>query len=143
MLFLLPIIMVTLSFIPFGYANPNVSTAREDGTPTDTFGIGEKVRIIAYSSDPCPYDIIVTDSDGIVRFTDHSDVPNYNKVITGITDKPGWWEVKAGAVHARYGIALYNVIPVVPFGTLGVIAACFSALGIAKLQKRRKLNISK
>jgi len=141
MLFLLPIAMVTLTFIPIGYANPNVYTAKEDGTPADTFEMGEKVRIIAYSSNPCPYDIIVTDSEGLVRFTDTSYVPNYDEVVPGITDKLGWWEVKAGTVSTRYGTAFYNVIPEVPLGTLAAVVACFSAFGITLMQKRSKFNI--
>lgn len=142
-LFLLPVAVVTLTFIPYGYANPNVYTAKEDGTITDTFAMGEKVRIIAYSSNPCPYEVVVTDSDGVVRFTDTSNVPNYDKVVTGITDKPGWWEVKAGTTFTHYGIALYNVIPEVPLGTLAAVAACFSALGLTVMQKRSKFNTSK
>jgi len=143
MLFLLPVALITLTLIPCGYANPNVYTAKEDGTPTDTFSMGEKVRIIAYSSNPCPYEIVVTDSDGVVRFTDTSDVPNYENVVPGITDKPGWWEVKAGTVSTYYGIAFYNVIPEVPLGTLAAVVACFSALGVTVMQKRSKFNTSK
>ena len=116
----------------------NVYTTREDGSTTDTFAMGENVRIVAYSTDPCPYEIVIIDSEGVIRYTETCNTPNYEKVLNGITDKPGWWEVKAGATSTRYATAFFNVIPEIPFGTLSILLTCFAALGISLLQKRVK-----
>lgn len=129
-----------LALAPNAYANPNVSTYNEDGTLTDRFIMGEKVRIIAYSSYPePPYEIIVIDPDGITRFTDTSNFTNYDSgLLSGITDKPGWWEVKAGKAGIKYGTAWYNVVPEVPLGTLSILITCFAALGISTFRKHFK-----
>lgn len=125
-----------LALAPNGYTNPNVYTAKEDGTPTDIFAMGEKVRITAYSSNPCPYEIIIIDSEGEVRFTDTSDLPNYDRVWSGITDKNGWWEVKAGEASTHYATGFYHVVPESPFGTLSIVITCFAALGMILFRKR-------
>lgn len=122
--------------------NPWVYTCKEDGTPSDQFAAGEKVMIIAYSANPCPYDIIVYDPDRIIRFTDQSTEPNYKNTVSGITDKPGWWEVKAGTSSTHYASAWYHdVIPEVPFGTMAILLSMFGALGFFAMKKKRNFFI--
>jgi len=117
-----------------GGGNPWVATFREDGLPSDVFNKGEKVNITAYSSNPLPYEVIVKDSDGLIRYTDKSYTPRYSKVVSDITDKLGWWEVEAGSATTHYASAWYTVIPEVPLGTIAVLLAGFTAA----LIKRRK-----
>jgi hypothetical protein len=128
---------ITLAPNVYADGNPWVATFKEDGTPSDVFDIGEKVNITAYSAST-PYDIIVKDSDGVTRYTDTSSTPRYSKVISGITDKLGWWEVKAGSAATFYASAWYKVIPEVPLGVVAVLTACFAGLGVKQLRRRRK-----
>jgi hypothetical protein len=136
------IVLAFTTLAPNVYAdgNPWVATFKEDGTPSDVFDIGEKVNITAYSAS-VPYDIIVKDSDGVTRYTDTSSTPRYSKIISGITDKLGWWEVTAGSAETYYASAWYKVIPEVPLGVVAVLTACFAGLGVKRLRVRRKETV--
>ena len=138
-LILLTAAATTIILTPKAYA-ASVYTAKEDGTQTDKFAMGEKVRIIAYSSS-CPYNIVIIDSNGITRYTVTSNTPKYDQIWDNITDKPGWWEVKAGTASTSYATAFYNVIPETPLGTISMIIACFAAFGMSIFRKRIKLKL--
>jgi hypothetical protein len=133
--------MLTLILTPNAYAgNPSVATYdATTGALKEVFEIGEDVNITAYS-ESTPYEIIVKDSDGMTRFTDESDTPRYSKIISGITDKLGWWEVIAGSESTYYASAWYKVVPETPLGVIAILFACFASLGIRRYHLKRKLD---
>jgi len=130
-----------------------VMTASEDGTPTETFQMGENVRIIA-GSNSVPFNIVVEDPDGIMRHRETVYIFSYDKVLSTITGKPGWWKVRIeegeiiirgtqpNAVPPPQASTEYltapelNAVPEVPLGTIMIVSAFFAALGIVAFRKR-------
>jgi len=137
-------ITLVIFAMPYGYAM-GVYTAKEDGTITATFRIGEKVRIIADA--PTPYNIIVADPQVITRYIETSLTIKYDKTLSGLTDKIGKWEVRitplrgstiVAITSAQYTTAIANVVPEIPFGTLSMLLAFSAAFGISIFWKRNK-----
>jgi len=130
-----------------------IITAREDGTPTNTFILGEKVRIII-SSQNCILTIEVKDPDNQVAYIEHPLDSYYNRTITGITNKPGTWTitVEESTVQPRsasttsirktytknYVTTSLNVTPEVPLGTIVIIATFLAAFGVTIVKNKQK-----
>ena len=132
----------------------NVYTADANGTRTDTFLMGDKIRIIAYGVSP--YSIDLTDPDGFVRYTDTSRAVRFDKVLTGYTDKPGKWIVRITerfngpqplgqsmiepssfiTTDTEYMTVVQNAIPEAPLGTLAISIALCMALALGIFYKR-------
>ena len=102
------------------------------GTLREIFGVGEDIRIIASSSDK-PITIVILDPDGIVVHTETVDAYDYNKILSGLTTKLGWYTVEASSpidiVRKNYGCTFFHVIPEIPLGTLGSLATLILGLG--------------
>ena len=141
--------VVIISTIPHVYA-ATVYTAKEDGTITQTFEMGDTVRIIAHST-TVPCDIIVKGPNGLTRYKETTSSVNYDKVLSGITTEPGWWIVE---VHPRGGVkplatpeaevtstpyltSYNNVVPEAPLGTISIFISFFAALGISLFRKKK------
>lgn len=131
----------------------SVITASEDGTPVDTFQMGDNVRIIA-GSEAVPFTIVIEDPDGFICHRETVYVFSYDEVLSTITGKPGWWKVRIeeGQIIVRgtqpdalpppQASTQYlttpelNNVPEVPLGTIMIVSAFFAALGIIALRKR-------
>lgn len=138
-LIVLTAVMLAPNVYACGGGNPSVATYDViTGALKEIFNIGEDVNITAYS-EYTPYEVIVIDSEGVTRFTDTSTTPRYSKIVSGITDKLGWWEVKAGTETTHYGTAWYQVIPEAPLGAIMILTACFAGLGVTQLRRKKKL----
>jgi hypothetical protein len=148
---LLFLAVVAISFTPQVHA-ASIYAAKEDGTITSTFEMGEKVRIVAYSGS-LPIEIIIKDPEGVTRHRETVYTLNYDKILSGITDQPGWWEVtmreggeiapralSADPTSTQYLTSFNNVIPEVPLGTLSILIAFFAAFSITLFRKRSKLK---
>ena len=146
---LLFLTVAVISFTPQAHA-ASISLAKVDGTITNTFEMGEKVRIVAYSTSPL-IEIIIKDPNGDIRHKETVDAHEYNKTLSKITDQPGWWEVtmrESGEITPRalsadptsthYLTSFNNVIPEVPLGTLSILIAFSAAFGISLFRKRSK-----
>lgn len=141
--------VMVISFTPQVHA-ASIYTAKVDGTITNTFEMDEKVRIIAYSRNP-PIEIIIKDPKGVTRHRETVYTLKYDKILSEITDQPGWWEVtmreggeitprtlSAEPTSTQYLTSFNNVIPEVPLGTLSILIAFFAAFGISIFRKRSK-----
>lgn len=146
---LLFLTVAVISFTPQAHA-ASMYTAKADGTIISTFEMGEKVRIVAYSGS-LSFEIIIKDPEGVIRHRETVDSLNYDKILSGITDQPGWWEVtmrESGEITPRalsadptsthYLTSFNNVIPEVPLGTLSILIAFLAAFGISLFRKRSK-----
>jgi hypothetical protein len=146
---LLFLIVVVISFTPQVHA-ASMYTTRADGTIISTFEMGEKVGIVAHSGS-LPFEIIIKDPEGVIRHRETVYALNYDKILSGITDQPGWWEVtmresgeiapralSADPTSTQYLTSFNNVIPEVPLGTLSILIAFSAAFGISLFRKRSK-----
>ena len=130
-----------------------ITTAKEDGTITDTFLMGEKVRIIATSTTTITK-VTVIDPDGLIRYTENTITFKYDKTIDGITDKPGIWKITVtedsefeplteqqtetqSTTSTTYLTATNNVAPETPLGTIAILATFLAAFGILASRKNR------
>jgi hypothetical protein len=104
--------------------------------PTDVFDLGDTVRIKAYS-EMTPYNIYVMDPSNVTIWSDVSLTPNYSKDVATITTTLGWWHIKIGCESVPFAVAWYHVIPELPLGVLGALAACFAGLSIKKIRHRK------
>ena len=102
------------------------------GIPRDTFASGEAIRIVAESSHK-PITVTVTDPDGNVAHFEIYDGYIYDKTLNGLTDKSGWYTVEASSpidnVRKNYACTYLHVVPEIPLGTLGALAAILLAMG--------------
>ena len=134
-----------------------IYTAKEDGTVTSIFEINENVRLVAQSMN-APSEIKVIDPEGVTRYqeTVHSVSQSYDKVLSSISDIPGWWKVEVHAIEewkplaptqpekvsTQYLISVNNVVSEVPVGTLSALLMFFAAFGIIILGKRTRSRLS-
>lgn len=120
--------------------NISVGTYDTTGLARDTFGGGEDVRIIAESTD-MPITITVTDPDGDVVYSENYDGVIYDKILSGITEKEGWYTVEASSpidnVRKNYACTYLHVIPEVPLATLGATATMLFGLGFYGWVRRK------
>ena len=125
--------------------NPWVKTLTPDGQYCTTFNIGDPVRVVAFS-DKKPYDVLVYEPGpseeelGPLRYSYTVQVgeEDFDKVLTDISDRLGWWAVKAGSASTRFATAWYEVIPGTPLGVVAALSACFASLGTKRLLRMRK-----
>jgi hypothetical protein len=123
-----------------------VGTYDTTGLPKEVFNKGESVRIIAVSSD-APLTITVTDPDDKVVHKEIYLWKVYNKTLSNITKKSGWYTVEAESpiddTRKNYASTYLHAVPEIPFGTLGAIATIFLVLGSYGLFRRKKLRYAK
>jgi hypothetical protein len=120
----------------------SVGTYDTAGAPKTTFNLGEDVRIIATSTDK-PITIKVYDPDNVTVYSDSVNSKTYDKTISGITTKLGYYTVEAsspvaGTKRTNFSTVFYNVIPEAPLGTASIAIVGLSALGFYGLVRRRK-----
>lgn len=91
--------------------NPYVWIKDEEGNLRDIFVKGERLRIIAFSSD-VPFSVKLYDPDYILRKSWMSNTANFDSdVLDYATDKPGAWQVVVEDNIGKFAIAMYNVHP--------------------------------
>jgi len=116
------------------------------GLLRETFNVGEDIRIIADSSD-MPITITVRDPDDVVVYTESYEGYKYDKILSGLTGKLGWYTVEATSsidtVRRNYSCTYFNVVPEIPLGTIGAAAATFLGLGFYGLVRRKGLRYVK
>jgi len=121
----------------------SVGTYDSTGLPRDTFAAGESVRIIADSSHS-PITITVTDPDGNDVHTETYEGYKYDKILDGLTDKSGWYTVEASSamdeVRKNYACTYLHVVPEIPLGTLGALAAIFLGMGFFAFVRRKPIS---
>lgn len=119
--------------------DPIVIIYDEEFHARTTFNLGEELRIYVIS-DATPYDVVVTDPDGEVcaEWNSINSLNWWSPPQKDLTNKLGWWEVKAGSTVIPYGAATYHVIPGTPLGVAAVLTACFASLGTKRILHRRK-----
>jgi len=106
--------LLSCSLIELGQAGYiSLGTYDATGLPRDLFNIGEAVRLIASSSD-IPITITVTDPDGIVVHSETYDDYEYDKILSGLTEKSGWFMVEASSpideVHINYASTYIHAV---------------------------------
>lgn len=156
-------VLCGLGFLMLFFLTPHafavdLHTAKEDGAVAVSFEVGENVRIIVQSSSPTlstVLSITVSDPEGRIRYRESARTLRYDKTLTGMTDRPGWWIVtitegperslngetpgSGDAVverSTRYLATIKNVVPEVPLGTITVLLAFFAAFGVMTLRRR-------
>ena len=149
--------LMLFSLTPHAYA-VDVHTAKEDGAVAVSFEVGENVRIIVQSSSfplSTVLSVTVSDPEGRIRYRESTRTFKYDKTLTGMTDRPGWWVVTItegpersltgeipGSVDAvvkrstKYLATIKNVVPEVPLGTITMVLTFLAAFGVVALRKR-------
>jgi len=118
---------------------PMVWLYDKDGNPRDEFALGEGVRIVAFDS-AIPYTVKVFDPDGDLRKFWLVSTNNFDSgVLYDITDELGPWVVEVRDKRCKFAVAMYNTIPEAAFGILGVLAACFTGLGLKSLKAKKEI----
>lgn len=140
-------ILLFSSLVKVGQAGSiSVGTYDTAGLPRDIFSGGEDVRIIADSSD-MPITITVTDPDGIIVHNEIYHGYKYDKILSDLTEKSGWYTVEAASpideVRKNYASTYFNTVPEIPLGTVGAATAIFLGLGFYGLLRRKKLQYVK
>lgn len=89
--------------------NPYVWVKGEEGNLRDIFVKGERLRIMAFSSD-VPYSVKLHDPDNILRKSWMSNTANFDSdLLDHATDKPGAWRVVVEDNIGKFAMAMYNV----------------------------------
>jgi hypothetical protein len=122
--------------------HPYIKLYDEHGNLRTEFVQGEKIRIVTYFPSPV-YIVKVIDPDGQVSFfkiviahkCTHYGVFD-SGLLSGITDKNGEWHVEAG-ILCWFKVRSFFVVPFGPLGVVGILAACFTALGAKYVKTRR------
>ena len=118
--------------------NPMVWIYDKDGNPRDEFALGEGVRIVVYDS--AYFTLKVYDPDGDMRFFDISAPGLYDTGVRyDLTDKIGPWVIEVRDTRCKFAVAMYNTIPEAAFGILGVLAACFTGLGLKSIRAKKEV----
>jgi len=135
------------SLVKVGQAGSiSVGTYDTTGLPRDIFSGGEDIRIIADSSD-MPITITVTDPDGSIVHEETYNGYKYDKILSGLTEKSGWYAVEAASpideVRKNYACTYFNTVPEIPLGTVGAATAILLGLGFYGLLRRKKLQYVK
>jgi len=132
-------LLIYFSFIVLAQvqASPSVATYDTSDNPQNEFGLGDTVRIKAYSA-ANSYNLFIFDSDGdlnktIGPITTHVYLDDH----TDITGKLGTWTIFLLDSEWSFRVGQYHVIPVVPLGTLGIIGICFAGLSLAKVRQKK------
>lgn len=123
---------------------PYIRIYDENGNLRKEFVKGETIRIVTYFPSPI-YKVYIIDPDGQVRYDRTVKTqwgsPDFGKFDSGLledmTDKIGSWKVVAG-VLISYKIRTYHVIAVAPLGIIGMLAACFTGLGLKSFRIRKQ-----
>lgn len=114
------------------------------GSPRDSFSGGEDLRIISDSVDT-PITITVTDPDNVVVHTETYPGIRYDKVLSGLTKKSGWYTVEASSpidsVRKNYACTYFNTVPEIPLGTVGAAATIFLGLVFYGFVRYKKLRL--
>jgi hypothetical protein len=112
------------------------------GNSRDTFNIGEDIRVIASSSNE-PITIVISDPDGVIIYTEVYNGYTYDKTLSGLTLKLGWYTVEASSPlnskKINYACTYFNVVPEIPTGTIGVATVFLLSMGFYGLMKRKGL----
>ena len=121
---------------------PYIRLYDEYGNLRTEFVQREQMRIVTYFPSPI-YLLKVVDPDGKTLFWTvvvSSDCRHYgvfdSGLISGLTDKPGKCYVETGILF-WFKVRTFFVTPVAPLGVVGILAACFTGLGL-KYAKARK-----
>jgi len=123
---------------------PYIHLYDEHGNLRTEFVQGEKIRIVTYFPSPV-YIVKAIDPDGQVSFfkivishkCEHYGVFD-SGLLSGLTDKNGEWHVEAG-ILCWFKVRSFFVVPFGPLGAVGILAACFTALGAKYVKTRRIL----
>lgn len=125
---------------------PSISVGTYDsntGAAKDAFVPLEDVRIIAQSSHR-PITINILDPDNVEVYSETVDSYNYERTITGITVRSGWYTVDASSplssTRKNFATVSFNVVPEAPFGTVSFAIVSLGAFGLYGLIKRRKIT---
>jgi len=137
--------LLCFSLVKVGQAGSiSVGTYDPTGLPRDVFSGGEDVRIMADSSD-MPITITVTDPDGTVVYEETYEDYDYDKELSGLTKKAGWYTVEASSsmdtVRKNYASTYFNTVPEIPLGTVGAATAIFLGLGFYGLLRRKNYGM--
>lgn len=118
--------------------NPWVATFDTNDDPKTQFMPGETVRIKAYSHST-PYYIYVYKPDAsLAKTIGPINNDQYSGDHNDISTILGWWTIHCIDASTHMGVGQYEVIPVAPLGTLGILGACFAGLGIKSLRTKRR-----
>jgi hypothetical protein len=132
------------SLVKVGHAGSiSAGTYDTTGLHRDQFVGGEDVRIIADSSD-MPITITVTDPDGIIVHTEIYPGYKYDEILSGLTEKSGWYTVEASSpldtVRKNYACTYFKVIPEVPLGTIAAAMTMSLGLGFFLVQRKKRYS---
>jgi len=116
--------------------NPWITTwdANDPNEPKTQFGIGEDVRIKAFSE--MPYEIKLLYPNGTeITLEPMGLVGLYERVFPGsiMTLEYGDHKLSAGS-ETHYGVSWYFVIPEAPLGVATALIACLAGLGCKRLR---------
>lgn len=111
------------------------------GLPRDTFSAGESVRIIAQSS-VSPLTIRIIDPDSVETYSETVSSLTFDKILSGITQKSGWYTVEASSQlttnRVSFATVFFNSVPEAPLGTASIAAVSLAALGVYGVIRRKK-----
>jgi hypothetical protein len=111
---------------PGSISKPYIQIYDANGNLRTDFVVGEQLRIVSFYPFPY-YQVKVINPDGKIlysRWVFSKDGKFDSGLLSGLTDETGSWKVKAG-IFFWYKVKTYFVVPVAPFGILGMFAACF------------------
>jgi hypothetical protein len=123
---------------PDSLSKPYIHICDANGNLRTEFAKGEQLRIVTFYPFPV-YQVKVINPDGKVLFSKWSlseDGKFDSGLLSDLTGEMGSWKVEAG-IFFFYEVKIYFVVPIAPFGVLGMFAACFTGFGI-KYAKGRK-----
>jgi hypothetical protein len=141
------------SFLPQAKAQgpPQVSIQIYDanGNLRTEFVKGESLRIVVFNSLPSYY-VRVINPDGVILYQEHSTSQTFDSgLLSGLTNEVGSWEVEVdifptpflpppGTLFFWYGVKVYTVVPIAPFGVLGMFATCITGFGLKSVKARKR-----
>lgn len=137
-------VLLCSSLVKVGKAGSiSVGTYDVWGSPRDVFSGGEDIRIIADSSDK-PITITVTDPHGNAVYNETYSGFRYDKTLSGLTKKSGWYTVEASSpmdkARKNYACTYFNTVPEIPLGTFGAAATILLGLSFYGFVRRKKLR---
>ena len=122
--------------------HPYIKLYDEQGNLRTEFVQGERIRIVTYFPSPV-YLVKVVGPDGKILFSRvilswkcrHYGVFD-SGLMSGLTGKPGTCYVEAG-ILCWFKVKTFFVTPVAPLGVVGMLAMCFTGLGVKYLRTRK------
>jgi hypothetical protein len=145
-LMLIAVSLIYASMIAKTRANPSATIETTDayGVTRTMFNLGEKIHIKAHS-DSTPYTVSLYDPGYNLIHSWPASSPDFDSgELDDATNIVGEWHVWADnkiapPVEFWMSVSSYHVIQeAATFGVLGIVAACFAALGIKAVRVKRK-----